>query len=275
MSCHVGNEVSEELHRRADHRGFYTRLLSPQGAYLQGKGLEVEEPEWLLTQDVCPPCTDLRSDGGHDNAGPHFPTTTHLELPAFSDEGSLYARFVKACWRVHRPLCAEFRLDFVEVYAGAATLSRSMLAEGFTVGPPIELDEWDMCTWLVFHLLVDLCRAGRISLLWLGPPCCTFSLARHPKLRSCSAPCGFDLLDSDTALGNLHMHQALFLFDCQCSADNEAVIETPWSAFSRKLPWWKQLAARRTEVRVDQCRYGTPYLKPTALLCTTPEFGQV
>ena len=125
----------------------------------------------------------------------------------------------------------------------------------------------------LFKLLVDLCRAGRIALCWLGPPCTTFSLARHPKLRTSACPWGLDILDFDTAVGNLHLHQSLFIFNCQREAENEAVVEMPWGAFSRKLRWWQACAALGTEVRMDQCRYGAPYLKPTGLLCSSVFFG--
>eukprot|EP00974_Lingulodinium_polyedra_P063217 6102271-Lingulodinium_polyedra.AAC.1 len=44
--------------------------------------------------------------------------------------------------------------------------------------------------------------AGRIwALLW-EPPCTTFSLARHPALRSSRHPDGFDLSERQTAVAN-------------------------------------------------------------------------
>ena len=94
----------------------------------------------------------------------------------------------------------EFRLDFVEVYSGSAWLSAAMLQSGFSVGPPIELPEWDRGDEDFFKLLVSLCRAGRTALCWLGPPCATYSLARCRKLRSAALPWGLDVLDDDTAM---------------------------------------------------------------------------
>ena len=162
----------------------------------------------------------------------------------------------------------------IELYAGSAGISRAMADVGFKVGPPIEIKSgWDMANAEVFGLLVRLCAAGRVGLLWLGPPCTTYSLVRFPKLRSKLYFWGFDPLEPETCWGNLHLRQALALFLVQSSAGNEAVAETPWGAFSRHLPWWRALASCSTEVRVDQCRFGVPYMKPTSLLCTSKAFA--
>ena len=217
--------MAEELFRRSDSRGFYTRLLSPQGACLHSKGYSCEEPEWLLGQNHAE--DDLSQDMATSEFQPLFPKNEHHDRCDPDASECMYLLFVKACWRLHRPVRSEFRLDFIEIYSGTARLSASMLEAGFSVGPPIELPEWDMGDENLFRFLVSLCRAGRISLCWLGPPCTTFSLARRPKGRSVCAPWGLDVLDYDTAVGNLHMHISLFIFACQLSCGNEAIVETP------------------------------------------------
>ena len=149
-------------------------------------------------------------------------------------------------------------------------MSRAMTAKGFCVGPPIELTQGWTLEALLFSLLLGLCLAGRISFLWLGPQCGSFSLAGHPRLRSVSAPWGFDVLDYDTLVGNFHMHLSLVFLLPKCSP-----VKTPslkhlsehtlanfhggdcWLAF---------------EFRVDQCQFGVTYQKPTALLTTSPYF---
>ena len=162
----------------------------------------------------------------------------------------------------------------IELYSGTALISHALLDVGLCVGPPIEKkDGWDLSDPALFELLLRLSAAGRVGLFWLGPPCTTYSLARAPRLRSVEEPWGFDVLEPETASGNLHMHQSLALFLTQSLAGNEAILETPWGAYSRKLPWWVWLAQRSTEIRIDQCRYSTPYLKPTSLLCTSRLFA--
>ena len=47
------------------------------------------------------------------------------------------------------------------------------------------------------------------------------------------------------------------------------VLETPWSAFSRKLKFWGWLLSLGCfEIRIDQCQFGIPYLKSTCLIAT-------
>ena len=68
-----------------------------------------------------------------------------------------------------------FELDFVEIYAGTAKLSRGFVQEGFRVGPPIDISlGWDLNAD-VFAFLLKLSSAGKVAaLLWLSPPCSTF-----------------------------------------------------------------------------------------------------
>ena len=50
VACSLGQRTVQELLRRADTRGFHTRLLSPVGAHLHAMGIPVEEPEYLIEQ---------------------------------------------------------------------------------------------------------------------------------------------------------------------------------------------------------------------------------
>ena len=268
----MGQRVSAELFRRADNRGFHTRLLSPPGAALQERGIAPEEP-------YCWPAgNELRSQDSSKvltHAVLLPPPVPLCTKSGVSEQSSLWDRFLSACLSSRAFTSAAFQLDFLEVYAGTARLSQAFLAQGFRVGPPIELQlGWDLDREL-FVFILGLCRARKLGLLWLGPPCKTFSLARCPKGRSLDAPWGLDPLDWDTAEGNLHLHQSLALFLAQAVVELEAIVETPWGAYARKLPWWKYAVAKGCEFRVDQCRYGTPYLKPTALLCTSSKYSSI
>ena len=77
------------------------------------------------------------------------------------------------------------------------------------------------------------------------------------------------------SVGNFHMHESLALFLAQLSVEALAVIETPWGAYSRKLPWSKHAADQAFGFRMGQCRYGTSYQKPTALLASKQVFKRV
>ena len=273
VTCHVGQDVARELFRRTDSRGFHTRLLSPISAYLHRTGIEPEEPSFLLKDDM------RSKDIEGEPSAPAVPAVSlifgNFEQISFTSCGrELFERFRANCPRVHDMTPSQFAVDFVEVYSGSARLSAAMLSAGFTVGPSIELKEgWDMSSQGLFNLLLKLVGAGRVGLLWLAPPCTTFSLALQPRLRSKEEPWGFDSLLPDVCEGSLHMHQCLLLWLVQATAGHEAVVETPWGGYARHLPWWKLCMRLGREFRVDQCRYEVPYLKPTSLLCSSQNFG--
>ena len=71
------------------------------------------------------------------------------------------------------------------------------------------------------------------------------------------------------------MHQSLALFISQLAVKNEAVIETPWGSYSRKLPWWGVCASRGRELRVDLCRFGSLARRTTCMLVTSSALGSL
>ena len=143
VCANVGQEVASELFRRADNRGFHTRLLSPPGAALQECGIEPEEPlDWPA--QASEPCSSTN-------------LTHWVLLPPPSDDGDfatelgiaesqeLWQRFLSACLASRAFTVSAFQLDFLEVYAGTARLSQAFLVQGFRVGPPIDLKlGWDL-----------------------------------------------------------------------------------------------------------------------------------
>ena len=59
VSCAVGQAVVQELLRRADGRGFHTRLLAEVSSYLRTVGLGSEEPSFLISADYGNPDSTL------------------------------------------------------------------------------------------------------------------------------------------------------------------------------------------------------------------------
>ena len=272
VQCHVGPKLARELYRRTDTRGFHTRLLSEVGAYLHAQGLPSDEAEFVFQEEVRD--TGVRDSSADPSDATIFPTANESSLDIGDDLKELWHQFCASAWRIRDLGMLGFRLDFLELYAGSAGMSKAMLAAGFSVGPPIELQEgWNLADESLFRLVLQMCAAGRVGLVWVGPPCTTYSLARHPRLRSSEQPWGIDPLDPETAAGNLHLHQGLAVFAVQMIVGNEALVATPWGAYSRKLPWWRLLSSLGYELRLDQCRYGTVFEKATALLCTSKNFA--
>ena len=78
------------------------------------------------------------------------------------------------------------RWVFLELYAGCAVLSRKVSQHGLGV---LAFDvaagaEFDLTAPLVQRIILGWMRAGIVAGLWLAFPCGTYSIARHPALRS-------------------------------------------------------------------------------------------
>ena len=276
VGCKVGMPVAAEIFRRADMRGFHTRLLSPISAYLQEQGMGPQEPEFLLQSGVEEMRRDLLETQALEARQPRWQGEVKMlsEMPSLVSEW-FHKLALRSGWS-QVPKLPEFRLDFVELFGGSSGITAAMHERGFVVGPAIEMKSgWDLFDQSLFYLLLGLCLAGRIGMLWLSPPCRSFSVARHPRLRSTESPLGLELLDSEVVEGNLLLHSALALFLAQLSVGSVAVVSTPWSAYARKVPWWQYAVGCSLECRVDMCRFGALQQKPTALLTSVALFKRL
>ena len=165
---------------------------------------------------------------------------------------------------VDRPIA--FKFQFLEVFAGAAKVSDSMMRLGFVVGPPIELstsEEYNarfphVMAWIAFML----CE-GRLLGIITEPPCTTFSVMRRPALRDRDHPFGFNPQDPQTDDGNMLAHRGFQSLAVAEGYGAAAMLETPNSSKMKNLPSWRHLAGRRrvSTVRCDSCRFGSPHLK--------------
>ena len=162
VCANVGQRVSADLFRRADNRGFHTRLLSPPGAALQERGIAPEEPYcWPAGNEFRPQGSSKVLTHAVLLPPPVLCDAESCTKPVSAEQSSLWDRFLSACLPSQAFTSAAFQLDFLEVYAGAARLSQAFLALGFRVGPPIELQlGWDLDREL-FVFMLELCRAKR------------------------------------------------------------------------------------------------------------------
>ena len=272
IGCKVGETVSAELFRRCETRGFHTRLLSPIEAHFHEKGCDGADAE--ASNDLLPDAHDPPVIHLEEQSSPTEPLlvpealcgTVSSKDPRISN----VAARMQASSSTPLGPSLQLRFDFLEVFAGCSRMTKAFADLGYVVGPPIELQRgWDVLESDLLHFLVGMCMSRRIAILWLGPPRTTFSLARSPKLRSSTQPLGFDPLHLDTLLENLFMHLSLILWLVQFWVGNMAMLETPWGAFTRHLPWWKFcLNQGAIEVKMDQCQFGTPHKKSTRILAT-------
>jgi hypothetical protein len=109
--------------------------------------------------------------------------------------------------------------DGVELFAGTAGISHACAALNLIVLPIEFTLVWDLKSLTLFRWLCHLAKFHRIRGLWWGPPCTTFSLARHPPLRNTLVPAGFDVLDEATVLGNLLLSSQSIWQRCSVSTE--------------------------------------------------------
>ena len=143
-----------------------------------------------------------------------------------------------------------------------------MAKEGFRVLPPLDLKEgFDLMDPHLFLAVLGLVRKRLIKIIWVAPPCTTFSLAQTPKLRSLERPWGFDWFEKHTARGNLHAVQALLLCWIQMCVGGFFAGEQPAWGFMRALPPRHMLLEKGAiQILFDWCQYGCDYKKTTRLL---------
>ena len=198
------------------------------------------------------------------------PSTLHVNV---KEVNVALKQFLESSLSGSLRACLPIQRDFVELYVGSARMSQAMVQKGFIVGPPVDVSSgWNLCDKNLFGLLMGLRLSGSIAILWMGHPRSTFTLDRRPRLRTIKSPWGVDVLQPQVLVENLHVHQCLALFMSQSCVGSFAFLETPWGAYTRKLPWWKAVSKHGFDIRLDQCRYGTAYLKPTGLLCNSKQF---
>ena len=150
----------------------------------------------------------------------------------------------------------------------------------------VEGGSWNLEDPEIFAIIADLCEDGLVDILLGGPPCGTWSSARHllggpPPVRlrgkhSWGLPSvgGAALRRLKTA--NVLMLNFLFLLLAVCAAGGAGLLEHPedrgvepyasvWCT-EVLLKLESDIGARR--FLLDQCAAGAAYLKPTCLMST-------
>eukprot|EP00434_Breviolum_minutum_P038829 symbB.v1.2.034454.t5/scaffold4448.1/size41344/4 len=170
----------------------------------------------------------------------------------------------------NRPLA--YRFDFVEVYAGAAKVTKHMVGLGFSACPPLDLsysEEYDLRYNHVLAWLTYLVSERLVLAIMLEPPCTTYSIIRRPALRSKDVPFGFRPDEEKTKVGNQLAARACQVFYIAAINFVAAMLETTFSSLLKHLPFYKAAASVEgaKQVRVDSCRFGSPHLKSFRMLC--------
>lgn len=180
------------------------------------------------------------------------------------------------------PTCS----SFLEIFAGEAGLSKAVEDQAIPTLMPIELlpnsfvfESTDVLIPGVLDHIKTLISQGWILGIHFGTPCSSFSLARKddggpPPLRSSEFVMGLPGLrkcDQDKVdLGNALLRITVELAQCCFEFQVPWTIENPLGSYLWKTPAMiklvKDCGARRFEL--DMCRYGSPHMKPTAIVGT-------
>ena len=164
-----------------------------------------------------------------------------------------------------------FFCEFLEVFAGAAKISRAIERRGINPGPPLDIDvspEFDLKLVRVIEWLTYLVAEQRLLGFFLGPPCTTFSIMRRPRLRDRNQPFGYEPLEENTQTGNVLAARSSQLMYVGAQNSSAGIMEAPYSSYMKHLPQWDIIRSlpEASETRCDSCRFGSPHLKSFRLL---------
>ena len=176
--------------------------------------------------------------------------------------------------------------SFLEIFAGQAGLSQAVSARSIPIFPPIEIEinefvfqSVDLLDPRVLSHIKFLIKEGWVLGIHFGTPCSSYSRARKndggpPPLRSANSLWGLTGLGGKdkekVELGNKFMtitvDLALFCFDHNVPWS----IENPAGSFLWLMPPMIELVrrCRAKRIELDMCRFGSPHMKPTAIVGT-------
>ena len=165
---------------------------------------------------------------------------------------------------------------FLEVFAGMAVLSAAFRAEGWPVGPPVDLaygEQYDVMNHFFLAVLIAILLEGRVLLLHVGPPCASFSMAvnrfHSHRMRTLEQPGGLDDLDAKQRK-KVDDGNALAEITTKFTAAQEAAKGFwQWEQPDSSLMWAyrpvRSAVLHASFATRDVCMDGAPWKKPTRL----------
>ncbi|CAK0900373.1 unnamed protein product, partial [Prorocentrum cordatum] len=153
-----------------------------------------------------------------------------------------------------------------------ARLMGYLLGRGLRTGPRIDIKchkYWDLVDSRLAEWIAWLIWQRRVKMTISQVPCTSFSIARHPRLRSRMRPWGFDPSSTPTHLGNVLFRVGMLaLFAHLISGHGTGLHEHPLTAYSWCAHIVEFLLTHKTVDRFDlsMCQFGAPWKKDTSLL---------
>ena len=143
---------------------------------------------------------------------------------------------------------------FWELFAGVAVLTTAFAREGWATGPPVDVITspiTDLLNPAFVMLVLGLILEGHITVLHLGPPCSSFSMAVNrflsQRIRSRENPEGLGGLRPDqqekVIVGNHLAEISITLARAQMRVRRFFQLEQPASSLMLQLPSFRKLLA--------------------------------
>ncbi|CAK0886367.1 unnamed protein product [Prorocentrum cordatum] len=163
--------------------------------------------------------------------------------------------------------------DMLELCCGGEARLMGYLADrGLRTGPRIDIKcrkYWDLVDSRLAEWVVWLIWQRRVKMTISQVPCTSFSIARHPRLRSRARPWGFDPSSTPTRLGNVLFRVGMLaLFAHLLSGRGTGLHEHPLTAYSWHTHIVEFLLTHEAvePFALSMCQFGAPWKKDTSLL---------
>ena len=250
--CHAAFSTfgAEELWRRTEQKGFYTRLQSDSGATLRELG--IEHAEFF----------------GNEERQSLFSSSPYAQPELVS--------LRKSVLQDHTLVS-----DCIELFSGQGNWSRCHAAAGLQVHPGIERSATgkffgDLSDNNTFRELAYLAYHGAIREWHAGPPCWSFGTLRRPRLRSKDKPAGFDMTDGPTREQTLLAIRTAFLLTLACLSGSFVSAEQPGGSVMFLLAAFQRLLTLGCRItKFCFCSFGTGFMKPSKWLHNKPWYDSL
>eukprot|EP00438_Fugacium_kawagutii_P033912 Skav205523 [mRNA] locus=scaffold4253:32384:35068:+ [translate_table: standard] len=235
----VGSEVTKELWRHCEQKGFYTRLESPVSAILSEKGLD---HQGNLFGDSAPV-----SEALHQSL---------VSPPPALAEGYLY--------------------DAIEIFRGTGNWSEAHTSLGLSVHDGVDTDGrrlrcMDLSDPSVCRELAALALRRVVRDWHAGVPCLSYGTLRRPRVRSRNLPFGFNPKDAFTKFHNMLAQRTGIILTLAIMGGAFISVEQPGGSCLFHLHVYGTLLRLGcTITRFCFCHFGSAFMKPSKWLRNKP-----
>ena len=239
VAAPIEPNVTRELWRHCEQKGYYTRLQSPASAYLSENSLPSEFVESLAPE------------------------------PADNSHGDIFEP-------VARSLSDGILFDCVELFRGTGAWSKFHEEAGLCLHDGFDIDGrrlkiGDLLDDAIFREVCSLAIRGVVQEWHCGLPCLSFGTLRRPQVRSVEFPFGFDCHDAFTAMHNKLAIRSAIILILAVKGGQFISVEQPGSSRLFLLDLYKVLIVLGCVIsKFAFCAHGSGFNKRSKWLHNKP-----